>query len=71
MYSSPSLASCAGAGGSLALDYQNSPYCQGMRLLDQGAVTGVLQVGESIRDQSPAESIGVPHSIRDQSPSVH
>lgn len=41
MYSSPS----AGAGGSLALEYQNSPYCQGMRLLDQGAVTGVLQVG--------------------------
>ena len=42
MYSSPST----GAGGSLALEYQNSPYCQGMRLLDQGAVTGVLQVGE-------------------------
>ena len=41
MYSSPS-----NTGGSLALEYQNSPYCQGMRLLDQGAVTGVLQVGE-------------------------
>ena len=42
MYSSPShLGSSA-----TALEYQNSPFCQGMRLLEQGAVSGVLQVGE-------------------------
>ncbi len=40
MYSSP----C----GSLAnpLEYQNSPFCQGLRLLEQGAVANVLQVGK-------------------------
>jgi len=39
MYSSP----CGSTAN--ALEYQNSPFCQGMRLLDQGAVTNVLQVG--------------------------
>ena len=40
MYSSP----C----GSMAnpLEYQNSPFCQGLRLLEQGAVANVLQVGK-------------------------
>jgi hypothetical protein len=42
MYSSP----CGNTAN--ALEYQNSPFCQGLRLLDQGAVTNVLQVGESI-----------------------
>lgn len=40
MYSSP----CGNSSN--ALEYQNSPYCQGMRLLDQGNVRHVLQVGE-------------------------
>ena len=40
MYSSPS------GNSANAMEYQNSPYCQGMRLLDQGAVSGVLQVGK-------------------------
>lgn len=40
MYSSPS------GNTANALEYQNSPYCQGMRLLDQGNVQSVLQVGE-------------------------
>ena len=42
MYSSP----CGNTAN--ALEYQNSPFCQGLRLLDQGAVTNVLQVGESL-----------------------
>ena len=29
-----------------ALEYQNSPFCQGIRLLEQGGVNNVLQVGE-------------------------
>lgn len=40
MYSSP----CGSAAN--ALEYQNSPFCQGLRLLEQGAVTSVLQVGK-------------------------
>ena len=40
MYSSPSGSS------SNAMEYQNSPFCQGLRLLEQGAVGSVLQVGE-------------------------
>ena len=40
MYSSP----CGSAAN--ALEYQNSPFCQGLRLLEQGAVSNVLQVGE-------------------------
>ena len=40
MYSSP----CGSIAN--ALEYQNSPYCQGMRLLEQGAISNVLQVGE-------------------------
>ena len=31
----------------LLSEYQNSPFCQGLRLLDQGAVSNVLQVGKS------------------------
>ena len=40
MYSSPS------GNTANAMEYQNSPFCQGMRLLEQGAVSGVLQVGK-------------------------
>ena len=40
MYSSPS------GSTTNAMEYQNSPFCQGLRLLDQGAVGSVLQVGE-------------------------
>ena len=40
MYSSPSGSSTN------AMEYQNSPFCQGIRLLEQGAVSGVLQVGK-------------------------
>ena len=40
MYSSP----CGSAAN--ALEYQNSPFCQGLRLLEQGAVANVLQVGK-------------------------
>ena len=29
-----------------ALEYQNSPFCQGIRLVEQAAVNDVLQVGE-------------------------
>ena len=39
MYSSP----CGSTTN--ALEYQNSPFCQGLRLLEQGAVSNVLQVG--------------------------
>lgn len=39
MYSSP----CGNTAN--ALEYQNSPFCQGLRLLEQGAVSSVLQVG--------------------------
>ena len=39
MYSSP----CGSTAN--ALEYQNSPFCQGLRLLEQGAVSNVLQVG--------------------------
>ena len=53
MYSSPShLGSSA-----TALEYQNSPFCQGMRLLEQGAVSGVLQVGEYTLSTTPLLSI--------------
>ena len=41
MYSSP----CGNSSN--ALEFQNSPFCQGMRLLEQGNVQHVLQVGES------------------------
>ena len=47
MYSSP----CGSTTN--ALEHQNSPFCQGMRLLDQGAVTNVLQVGKCRRFQTP------------------
>ena len=40
MYSSPS------GSTTNAMEYQNSPFCQGLRLLEQGAVGSVLQVGE-------------------------
>ena len=40
MYSSP----CGNTAN--ALEYHNSPYCQGMRLLEGAGVTSVLQVGE-------------------------
>ena len=40
MYSSP----CGSTAN--PLEYQNSPFCQGLRLLEQGAVSNVLQVGK-------------------------
>ena len=47
MYSSP----CGSIAN--ALEYQNSPYCQGMRLLEQGAISNVLQVGEYLSTSVP------------------